>query len=151
MPLPLIIAGAAAVGSGVFGAAGELEAGKAGKRAKYMEAASLERRAKQEEGAGSRTAVEVRRQGEKLKSDATLAIVAGGGVSDDAGALEIQGDIAGVTNYNALMAIWEGKSLAQQSREAADIARIEGDAAESAGKAGAASSLLGGIAGAFSL
>ena len=62
---------------------------------------------------GQRKAMEARRQGARTASDAQAAMAGSGGVTDDAGAIKQLADIEGVTDYNALAALYEGDSEAR--------------------------------------
>lgn len=132
------------VASTLLGAKSAREQGEAARKAAEYEAVQLERRAEQEEESGSREAIEIRRQGGVLKSDTKAAMVASGGVTDDAGAIKTLSDIHGVVNYNALSAIFMGKQLAAESRASAETVRAGGRAAESTGRSAANATLLRG-------
>ena len=71
------------------------------------------RRAKAATATGQRKATEIRRQGRVIQSDARAAMAAGGGVTDDAGAIEQLANIAQVTDYNQLAALYEGDTEAE--------------------------------------
>jgi len=79
-------------------------------------AALNERRAKASTATGQRKASEIRRKGRVLESDAKAIMAAGGGVTDDAGAVEQLADIANVTDYNQLAALYEGDTEAEGLR-----------------------------------
>lgn len=79
-------------------------------------AALNERRAKASTATGQRKASEIRRKGRVLESDAKAIMAAGGGVTDDAGAIEQLADIANVTDYNQLAALYEGDTEAEGLR-----------------------------------
>jgi len=79
-------------------------------------AALNRRRAKAAMATGQRKAIEERRRGKAIQSDAVAAMAAGGGVSDDAGAIETLAKIEQVTDYNALSALYEGDSEAEGLR-----------------------------------
>lgn len=71
------------------------------------------RRANQAQASGQRRAIEVRRQGDQVQSDARAAMAASGGVTDDAGAIQQLADIQQAFDYNALSALYEGDSEAR--------------------------------------
>ena len=71
------------------------------------------RRSNQARASGQRRAIEVRRQGDALQSDARAAIAASGGVTDDVGTIKQLADIDQATDYNALAALYEGESEAR--------------------------------------
>jgi hypothetical protein len=79
-------------------------------------AALNERRAKASTATSQRKASEIRRKGRVLESDAKAIMAAGGGVTDDAGAIEQLADIANVTDYNQLAALYEGDTEAEGLR-----------------------------------
>jgi hypothetical protein len=137
-------AAAVTIGTTIYGADQANKAGKTNKKAAEATAAQYDKRAVEEQEVGGREAVEIKRQGEQIKSNANAAMAYSGGVTDDAGAYKTQGDISAVIDYNVLMAIYTGKKTAQQSREAADAVRKGGAAAASAAKAQANATLLSG-------
>lgn len=133
-----------AVGSTLLSAKSSRDSAKAAQKAAKYEALQLDKLANQQEAAGGREAIEIRRQGEVLKSDAKVAMAGSGGVTDDVGAVKTLSDIHGVVNYNALAALFEAKQTAQQTRESAKVVRKGGRAAAAAGKAESNATLLRG-------
>ena len=96
-------------------------AARAQARAAALEAAQLERRAKQEEAEGGRAAVEIKRQGDVLNSDARAAMAASGGITDDAGSVDILGEIKGVVEHNRLSALFTARQTAEDTRQSAKL------------------------------
>ena len=144
MVAPAVIGVGLQVGSTLLGKRSSDKAAAAAKRAAKIEAAQLEKRANQEEAQGGREAIEIRRQGLVIQSDAKAAMAASGGVTDDVGAVKTLSDIHGVTNYNALAALFTAKETAQQTRDAAKAVRAGGRSTASAYKAEGRATLLRG-------
>lgn len=91
-----------------------------------MQADQYARNAKASEATGTRRAAEVRRQGDIVKSDTAAAMVAGGGVTSDVGAISTLADIEQVVDYNALSALYEGSARADDLDYAGKIAKKTG-------------------------
>jgi hypothetical protein len=151
MPYAAAIGIGLQVGSSLLGKRSSDKAAKAAKAAAKMEAAQLEKRANQEEAQGGREAIEIRRQGLVIQSDAKAAMAASGGVTDDEGAVKTLSDIHGVVNYNALAALFTAKETAQQTRDAAKVVRAGGRSTASAYKAEGRATLLRGASAVYSM
>ena len=91
-------------------------------------ARQLEQATDAEYAEGTRRASEINRQGEVFKSDARAQMAAGGGVTDDVGAIETLSDIDRVYDYNALSSIFEAeeraKTLSYASRTTRDASKM---------------------------
>ena len=130
------MAEAAAVVMGIgtaVSALGQAAEGEAAEAASKMAARQLEHDADQSEAEGLRTAREYRRRGDRTKSDAIAAMAAGGGVSNDVGAIKTLADIEQVYDYNSMAAIYQSRNRAQQQRFQAETTREEGHMAKRAG------------------
>jgi hypothetical protein len=125
----------------LIGASTLISIGAAGEEGEAIQAAK-EFQAKTSYAAGTRKARETKRQGDILESGARAIMAAGGGSASDPGAIETTGKIGAETDYNALAAMYEGKT-------GADIARYEGRVAKQAAKRRQISTLLSGGSQAF--
>ena len=139
-----------AIGSTALSSGGALLEGSAKAKAAEFSAAQLERKAKMSKALATRRVQGIKEQGKKFLSDARTAMVASGGVSTDAGALEGLGDIEEKIDYNILSAIFEGDLEAQGMQNQASAARYGGRMAKRAGLIKGFSTALGGASGAFS-
>lgn len=99
-------------------------------------AAQHARAAKASYAEGTRKSAEIRRQGRVLKSDAAAAMAAGGGVTDDPGAIQQLSEIEQVVDYNALTALYEGSARAKELQRT-------GRAAAKAGRKRALATVIG--------
>lgn len=104
------------IGGTALSVMGTLQEGK-------MQAAQYARNATAAFATGTRRAGEIRRQGDVLKSDAAAAMAAGGGVTDDVGAISTFAEIEQVVDYNALSALYEGETRAEDLRFAGKVAK----------------------------
>ena len=75
------------------------------------------------------------------KAQALMA--AGGGTATDPTAMDIAGDIAGETEYNALMALSDGETRARQLEYGGALARYDGQQAKQSSRWKAGTTLLG--------
>lgn len=150
--LALTAAGTAVTAAGTI--AGGNAAADAGSRAQQ----ALEFRAKQEDQAAQesraisqRGALEKRREGTLLTSKLQARAAAGGGGADDPGVLNLAGDIAQRSEYDALFEMFKGENRARGledtavgSRMSGDAALAEGRAKQSAAKLSAIGTIIGG-------
>jgi hypothetical protein len=130
---------------------GTLQEGAAAESAAKAAARQGVKNAKASQAEGLRRAAEITRQGDVLQSDAVASMVAGGGVSDDVGAIRTLADIEQVTNYNALSALFESRSRASQQEYAARVMREEGHQARKASYVRAGATALQGGAYAYGI
>ena len=119
-----------------------LDKGKAAEQAGNLKAAQYAKAAKASAAVGTRKSAEIRRQGAGMQSDAAAAMAASGGVTDDAGAIQTMADIEQVTDYNALSAIFEGGTKAQEQQFAGSLSKWEGKEAKRASKREAVSTVI---------
>lgn len=145
MAQAVLIAGAAMT------AYGQMEQGAAAESAAKAAAQQGVKNATASEAEGLRRAAEINRQGDLLQSDAVAAMVASGGVSDDVGAIKTLADIEQVSDYNALSALFESRSRADQQRYAAQITREEGHQARKASYVRAGATMLTGASMAYGM
>ena len=122
--------------------AGMIQAGNTAAKAGTIKQRQLERSADASKARATRESAEIQRQGDLIKSDASAAMAASGGVTDDPGAIEQMTKIQQVVDYNALSAIYEGDVEAQQKRYAGKVARWEGKTAKQAKRLEAISTAL---------
>lgn len=132
------------LGGTALSMSGTLAEGEAAEEAGKLQASQYAKNAIAAQAEGTRKAGEIRRQGEALKSDAAAAMAAGGGVTDDVGAIETFADIEQAVDYNALAALYEGKSRADTMDFAGRTAKWEGKAAKSASRTKALGTALSG-------
>jgi hypothetical protein len=95
---------------------------------------------------GTRQVAEINRQKEVLKSNAKAAMAAGGGVTDDAGAIESMDGIDKVMGYNALTAMYEANTIADDWKFKAKIKRWEEKNAKMEARRKAFGAILSGAA-----
>lgn len=100
---------------------------------------------------GTREAAEIRRQGDMMQSDAAASMAAGGGVTDDAGAIETMGDIHQVANYNAMTALFEGEERRRTDYYEGEAAKWEGRQAKKLSRLSMGATALSGYAKAKSI
>lgn len=138
------------VGAAVM-AYGQYEQGEAAKDAGDMAAQQHEMNAKSSLAEGIRASHEIRRQKKVVKSDAVAAMVAGGGVSDDVGAIKTLSDIEQVYDYNSLAALFAGETQADAQQYAARVAKYDGKSFQSASRLSAISTMISGVSSAYSM
>lgn len=108
----MLAATAVSAGSQVIGGYGKYRGAKA-------EAKQMRQQAKAQEAQGIAESQEIGRQTEVNLSDARAAMAAGGGTTTDSGAIQMLGKIGEVGEFNALSALFGGRSKAQNTRQAA--------------------------------
>ena len=94
--------------------------------AKKFEASQINRNAKAISAKGNREAYETRRQGKVLASNARAAMAGSGGLTSDAGAVEDLAKIKRTTDYNALSALFESETQAENLKMKAKARTLEG-------------------------
>ena len=135
------IAGSQAASKGLqFQAQAAEQAGQAAQQAKEFEAKQYGMQAKEARATAQRGALETRRQGRLLQSTLQARAAAGGGGATDPGVLNLAGDIAGRSEYQALLEMAQGENRARGLEDVATGARMTG-AAELAKAQGAAAGL----------
>ena len=163
-PLSLTVGAAAlsAAGTGVS-AMGTIAGGKAAAEAGVRAQQAADFTAKQQVQAGEesravaqRSAFEKRREGDLLNSKVQARAAASGGGATDPGVLDISGDIAQRSEYDALFEMFKGENKARGLLDAAKATRMGGEAALWEGEAkkkasylSAAGTIIGGAGSAF--
>ena len=121
---------------------GQVRQGRAAKKAAYAEARQMERDAISAESEASVEAGSYRREGRYAASRAT-AVAAGSGASvRDPTVLNIMAGLEAESEYNALSALYSGKSEALRLRAGARARRAEGRASRTAGYLQAAATIF---------
>lgn len=141
----VMIAGAVITGMG------QVKQGNEAKAAGDFSSRQGKRNAKASMAEGVRGAIEMRRQGARTASDASAAMAAGGGVTDDVGAIKTLADIEQVTEYNALTSIYKGEQRAQTQSLQAQMDKLAGKNAKSSSYVSAAGTALGGASNAYKM
>lgn len=131
-------------GSTLLSMKSSLDQGEQAMENAYETASELEDQGDAALAASTRKAAAKRREGDRMASNAQAAMAAGGGVTDDAGALETFADIDERSQFNSLAALFEGKTARQGKRRQARITRREGRQAYKAGRTRAFASALSG-------
>ena len=134
LTIPAWASTALTVGQAVMGiasanrqAASIKAAGRVQKQQADYKANQLKQQAIQTRAASQRGAIEERRRGRLAQSRAeAVAAASGGSVADIDSTLA---ELGGVSEYNALMRIYEGEEAARGSETAANLALYEGDTA----------------------
>ncbi len=121
---------------------GQVRQGNAARKAAKFEAKQMERDALAAEAEGQAAASVSRREGRLLKSRG-IAVAAGSGASvRDPTVINLLADVEAESEYNALSALYSGKSEATKLRMGARARRKEGKAAQLAGYINAASTIF---------
>jgi phage tail sheath gpL-like len=131
------------VASSFLGAGGSILEGVGAYQAGKSEAAQRDMRAKQAVATGTRRAGEVRRQGDKVASDAVAANAFNGGAMD-AGMIERMARIESDTDYNVLAEMYAAGTAAESEKYAAKVAKKTGQNRMIAGSMSAIPSILDG-------
>lgn len=133
-------------------AAGTIAGGDAALAAGQSTQQAYEYRAKQEEQAAQesrasaqRVALDKQRQGRLLLSTLQARAAAGGGGAADPTILNLGGDIAGRSEYDALLEMYKGENRARGLEDSATASRMSGDAALAEGEAKRKASQLSAI------
>lgn len=134
----------ATVASTALQAAGTLAAGSAAKKEAFFEAQQMQQQAGQERATSQRVAIEKRREAGIAGSRAQALAAAGGGSATDPTVVNIQSNIAGEGEYNALSALYTGEERARGLEEGADAKIYEGRTAKRASLMKAGATILGG-------
>ena len=141
MQLPFIMMGISALGTAVS-AMGTIAGGNAQLQAGQSQQMAYDFRAKQEEQAAQqaraeaqRTALDKRREGRFMQSKLIARAAMGGGGVDDPTTLNLGGDIAGRSEYDALIEMYKGENRARGLEDSAAADRMSGQAALAGGQA----------------
>ncbi len=132
------------IGSTILSATGAISGGIAQNQAAKYTAAQEVQAGNAAAATGQRKAFDERRQGNLISSRAQAVAAASGAGATDPTVLDIQGRIAGQTDYNAMSALYEGASAEQNYGKEAALTRFEGGQAETAGFLKGGATLLSG-------
>lgn len=132
-------------------------AGMAGQGQKNFEARQQEMQAQESRAASQRSALDVRRREELLRSTLIARAAAGGSSATDPGIIDLAGDIAQRGEYEALTEMYKGENRARGLEDAALGSRLtgqalaaEGAAKKKAAKLSAIGTIIGGAGSMFS-
>jgi hypothetical protein len=140
---PMTIAATLTAAAATASAAGSIMSGKAAESAGRFEAAQMNQQAGQERAASQRVAIEQRRRA-NLAISKSRAISAGSGAgASDPSVLNIEGNLAGEGEYNALSAIYQGEEAGRGYETGATAKRFEGQQKRQASMIGAGSTIMG--------
>jgi hypothetical protein len=142
--LPMIAAVASMVGAGVQ-AAGTIAAGKAAQQSANYEAQQLDLKAKEEQAAAQRDALELRHKKDLTLSDLQANSAASGFSATDPTALALADEITKYGTVQEQMAMYGGASRREGLEAQAAGRRMEGKAARQGAAYSAAGTILGGI------
>lgn len=140
----LISAGTAMAGAAVS-AQGTLAAGKAAQQAANYEAAQLDIKAKEEQAASQREALEHKRKKDMALSEVQSKSAASGFSATDPTALAIADEISRYGTMQEQMAMYGGESRRTGIEAQAAGRRMEGAAARQGAKYSAVGTILGGV------
>lgn len=125
-------------------AGGSVMEGQSASAAATAEGAQAQTQALAARATSQRQAAEERRQGQLAISRAQALAAASGGGATDPTVLDITGDIAAQSEYNALSALYEGNTAASTLEYQARIKKMQASQAKTAGYIGAFSKILSG-------
>jgi hypothetical protein len=136
--------------STVLSAAQQAKQGKMQEEIAGRQASAREREGIARYAEGTRIAQEEIRQGRIMQSQARAAMASSGGVTTDPGAVVQLGNIGAEAEYNALAALYSGKSAKTAADEDAAMMRYGGSMARRQARASALSTVLQGATSAYS-
>jgi len=127
--------GAAASAAGtIAGGNAALAAGQQAKAAAEFKAKQEEQAANEARAVSQRGALEKRREGTLLNSKLQARAAASGGGADDPTVVNLGGNIAGRSEYDALFEMYKGENRARGLEDTAVATRMAGDAALAEGE-----------------
>jgi hypothetical protein len=138
LPVSLALTGAATAVSAMGTIAGgnaAADAGYRGQQAQIYKARQEEQAAQEARAVGQRALFEKRREGDLLQSKLQARAAASGGGADDPTVLNLGGDIAARSEYDALFEMYKGENRARGLLDAATASRMKGDAEYAEGMA----------------
>jgi hypothetical protein len=141
----------AAVAAVAITALGQMKEGADAEAAGKFSARQQIRNAKASKAEGARGAIEARRQGDRTASDASAAMVASGGVTDDVGAIKTLSKIKEVSEYNALVSIYKGDQRSQTQMLQAQMDKLAGKNKKESSYIKAAGTAIGGASNAYKM
>lgn len=119
----------------IAGGRAQAAAGQAQANAMNFQAAQQEQAATQARAEAQRVALDKRREGRFTESTLIARAAMGGGGVDDPTTLNLGGDIAGRSEYDALMEMYKGENRARGMEDQAAASRMSGQAALAGGQA----------------
>ena len=119
--------------SAAFTAAAKIYQGVQQKRADDQSSAVMATEAGQSIAAGIQGAIQQRRRGAYVASQAQARIAGGGLTTTGASAVNTIGQIKGQSEYNALVSVYQGEDRASELDYRGNVLRSEGNAAQNAG------------------
>ena len=119
--------------SAAFTAAAKIYQGVQQKRTDDQSAAVMATEAGQSIAAGIQDAIQQRRKGDYIASQAQARIAAGGLTTTGTSAQQVIGQIKGQSEYNALTELYQGEDRASELDYRGSVLRSEGNAAQNAG------------------
>ncbi len=140
---------ALAIAGTALSAYGQNKASKAEKKEAYRYAAQIRRNAGAQYASDQLQAAEYTREGERVVSNARASIAAGGGVTTDAGSIDILSKIDREATYNRLAALYDARNNYEGNLAKADAVRREGKNARTAAKYQIGATVLKGAGSAF--
>lgn len=140
-----VISAVAGVAGTLVSMQGAQAAAQSQKQAKEFEAAQRQQQAQESRAAAQRQALEHVRQGNIAQSSLQARAAASGAGASDETVIGLGEDLGGRSEYQRLMDIYTGENRARGYQDMATAARMEGDAALTAGKYRATGTLLSGI------
>ncbi len=143
------MAPAVLIASAVITGMGQVKQGADADAAGKFSARQEKRNARASVAEGIRGSIEASRQGDRAASDASTAMVASGGVTDDVGAIKTLSKIQDVTDYNALVSIYKGDQRAQTQTLQAKMDRLAGKNAKTSSYTKAAGTALSSASSAY--
>lgn len=144
--LGTVISTVAGVGGSAMSSSAARKAGKAGQAAKEYEARQYEKQSVQSVASAQRDMLSERRNKELVVSRAQALAAFGGGGTADPTVVNIIADLEGEGAYRETVALYQGEQEAKKLREAARLARIEGDVIKKGGQAQAKAYTAQGVA-----
>lgn len=128
----------------VVSAYGTIAAGSAQRAEADSQAYQMRQQAGQERASAQRAEIVQRRQGAFALSRAQAVAAAGGGDTTDPTVVNVEKDIAGQTEYNAMTALFNGEERARGLETGANFKNFEGDQAYQKGLYSAAGTIFKG-------
>lgn len=130
-----LIGAVAGVGGSAMSAEQARKVGKLGQQAKEYEAQTYEEQAKRVVGSAQRDMLAERRRKEMVVSRAVALAAAGGGGVHDPSVQNILADLDAEGKYREAVALYQGEEEGRKLKEAARLARMEGQIIRKGGQA----------------
>jgi homoserine kinase len=130
-------------GSSILGGMQENNSAKAQANAADMEAEQMAQNAGQQRAEAQQEAIAKRREARLAQSRNQAVAAASGGGADDPGVLDINSDIAGEGEFNALTALYQGEARARGMEGDSAAKKYEAKSLRRAGSAARTGSFIG--------